>query len=744
MRKYHLFLMLLLIYISNSFAQSVQSGMIKEYNERLEKTPLNHVEIMISNAASTASDEKGNFMLQFRTLKPGDKVNVRRIEKLGYEIFNKEALEQWFISRENKPFTIVMCKSDKFKRIRDNYSRVSSESYEKQLKSEEARLKEERKKGKIKEEEYLKALKKLNEDYDRQLDNLDNYVDRFARIDLSELSATEAEIIEYVQRGKIDKAIQLYEQQGLEEKYKQQISIRQKVTTAIDTLAIIQKRASVSRDSIFASIKRKNETLRLAGGKENYKKIEESLREVALADTTNTEAVWEYASFLYQQAKFYETIDFFQVIIRNCPDEWKKALAYTQIADAQRRLKRYDYCSHNIDKAYNLVKNMASSNPDAYQDQLAQVLTSKSLLLYETNQLVEAEKVMVDICDIYENLALDNLEGFVYKLSKAQNNLGNVYRKIRLFDNAEHYMKLSLQNVDKLYEKNPHKYLFDLASTRNNLGLIYKTMLKNDLAESCYLQAIDEMSQLMSYNPDAYREEYLKYLNNMGALLKSMKRYEEAEPYYIKILQVADTLYSSCPEAYAMYWGGSLLNLGNLYVKTKRYDDAKNNLLRALPIIRQLYQESPDAFRVHYFSVNLSLGNVCTYQEEYVEAEAYALESYRLGEQLIKMNPKAFAAEYFMVLKNLGILYMYLKNTEKAEYFYLLALQNAKFLYNEHPEVYENELISIKYLIGNFYKTKGDTEKAKQHFLDALGMCEQDEKQHQSNKNKIENALSEL
>ena len=209
------------------FAQSTQPGVVKEYNERLEKTPLDHVEINISNAASTVSDGKGNFMLQFRTLKPGDKVNVRRIEKLGYEIFNKEALEQWFISRENRPFTIVMCKSEKFKRIRDNYSRVSSQSYEKQLKKEEARLEAERKKGKLKEEEYDKALKKLNDDYDRQLDNLDNYVDRFARIDLSELSAIEAEIIELVQRGEIDKAIQLYEQQGLEEKYKQQVVIGQ-------------------------------------------------------------------------------------------------------------------------------------------------------------------------------------------------------------------------------------------------------------------------------------------------------------------------------------------------------------------------------------------------------------------------------------------------------------------------------------------------------------------------------------
>ena len=729
---------------ATSFGQSVQPGYVKEYNERMHKTPLSDVEIVISNASSTASGVRGDFMLQFRTLKPGDKVNVRRIEKLGYEIFNKEALEQWFISRDKHPFTIVMCKSEKFKRIRDSYSRVSSESYEKQLKKEESRLAAERRSGKLKEEEYAQALKKLNDDYDRQLDNLDNYVDRFARIDLSELSDTEAEIIECVQRGEIDKAIQLYEKQNLEDKYKQQVAVGQKVTKAIDTLKIIKYQASVSRDSIFASIKRKNETLRLAGGIENFKKIEVSLKDVALSDTTNMEAVWEYAQFSYQQANFYNAIDFFSIYIRNCQDEWRKALAYVQIGDAQRRLKRYDNCAISLEYAYNLVIGLVNSNPDAFQDQLAQVLTSKSLMLYETNQLVEAEKVMNEVCDIYSKLSSDSIEGIIYKLSKAQNNLGNIYRKTRQFEKAEQYMTLSLQNTERLYALNPRKYLFDLASTRSNLGLIYKTIHKNDQAESCYKQAIDEMSQLMNYNPDAYREEYLKYLSNMGVLLKTMKQYEEAEAYYVKTLQQADTLYSLNPEAYAMYWGNSLLNIGNLYIKMNRFDDAKNNLLRSLPIIKDLYEKSPNAFRVSYFSVNTSLGNVCVYKKQYEESEPYMLESLGLGEQLYKINPKAFASEYYMVLKNLGILYMYLDNTGNAEHFNVKALEIAEFLYKEQPDVYEGELISAKYALGDFYKANGNNEKARRYLTEALAVSQLHEEQNQQRIEKINKALTEI
>lgn len=114
-------------------AQTQQNGIIQEYNESAKKTALPGVEINVRSANSTVSDKDGNFALQFLTLSPGEKVNVRRIEKLGYEVFNKEAVEQWNINPQT-PFVIIMCRSDRFKKIRDNYERVSSESYARQLK----------------------------------------------------------------------------------------------------------------------------------------------------------------------------------------------------------------------------------------------------------------------------------------------------------------------------------------------------------------------------------------------------------------------------------------------------------------------------------------------------------------------------------------------------------------------------------------------------------------------------------
>lgn len=69
-------------------AQTVQPGLVKEYNEKAEKTPLAGVELNVRSAYSTVSDKNGAFSLNFLTMKPEEKINVRRIEKLGYEVFD--------------------------------------------------------------------------------------------------------------------------------------------------------------------------------------------------------------------------------------------------------------------------------------------------------------------------------------------------------------------------------------------------------------------------------------------------------------------------------------------------------------------------------------------------------------------------------------------------------------------------------------------------------------------------------
>ena len=239
-------------------AQCIQDCIVMEYNESQKKTPLGGVEVLVFNAGSTVSDNNGKAVLKFRTMKPGDKVTVRRIEKIGYEIFNKDALSQWNIMKSGT-FKIVMCRSDKFKRIRDNYFAISSASYAKQRQAEERKLKNLRKQGKLKKAEYESKLAKISEEYEQRLEQIDAYIDRFARIDLSELSDAEQHAINLFQQGDIDGAIKAYEDMKLEEKYFQSVENYKKAENASDSIRVIRKKHEELRDSINAAIKRRDD-----------------------------------------------------------------------------------------------------------------------------------------------------------------------------------------------------------------------------------------------------------------------------------------------------------------------------------------------------------------------------------------------------------------------------------------------------------------------------------------------------
>lgn len=706
----------LLMVCGLSYAQSTQSGFVKEYNERLEKTPLNLVEISISNAASTVSDDNGNFMLQFRTLKPGDKVNVRRIEKLGYEIFNKEALEQWYISRENRPFTIVMCKSEKFKRIRDNYSRVSSESYEKQLKKEEARLSAERKNGKLKEGEYEKALKKLNDDYDRQLDNLDNYVDRFARIDLSELSVTETEIIELVQRGEIDKAIQLYEQQGLEEKYKQQVVVGQKATLAIDTLKNIQKQASVSRDSIFASIKRKNETLRLAGGVENYEKIRQSLRDVAIADTTYYNAVYEYALFCLNVNIYDDAERFLKICLGLTTDSVKLSDINNRLGSICEQTNRAEAA-----KAY-FLSAMALLNESNEKAKIGTLNNNLGVLFMHLRQYDDADRYFRKAILIREEL-LDSLNiESIYELACSYNNFGQLQMNLQHLEDSEHlYTKaLVLDSLLKIkgltvYQRN------HTGSTYNNLAVTYHNLANYPKAEHYYLKSIEERKEYVKENQGRYLPDLVGTLSNLAVLYMEQNKLLEARAVAEEALAKLAPLVQKFPEAYrglSINCENSLANVLNLL---KEYSEAVVHYEKAIDYSRAL----PPSRNKNYIS-GVLLGNygaVQMYCENYGLAESAYKESLSFFEQMMDKNPESIRPNVAMQQFNLGALYrLFLQDFEKAEKYLLLSIDNYQILNDAHPGTYNEGLVQSLSGLSLLYARNNMMDKANNYYSRAFNI----------------------
>lgn len=230
-------------------AQTTQSVQVVEYNGKEAKTPMQGVGLTVTNAGAAMSDAQGMLTLTFRTLHPGDPISIKRIEKSGYEIFNIDAVEQWTISPQQQ-FQLIICRSDRFRALCDQYNQVASQSYAQQLQKDKNRLAAEREAGKLKEAEYEQKLQEVTDMYEEQLENLDLYVEKFARFDLSALSEAEQAIIELVQQGKIEDAIARYEEMDLLGQYKAQSNDIQQISSAQDSLSVIREEKVAARDSI--------------------------------------------------------------------------------------------------------------------------------------------------------------------------------------------------------------------------------------------------------------------------------------------------------------------------------------------------------------------------------------------------------------------------------------------------------------------------------------------------------------
>lgn len=212
-------------------AQSVQKGVVMQYCGEAEKTPLSGVSVSAKGASAVMSAEDGSFALQFRTKHSGDAIEFRRIELFGYEVMNKEVVENMVIgfSESQKPLVIVLCKSEELQKIRDGYRDVAVQRYEKQLKEAQSQLDQLKKEGKVKDAEYEQRLSALEDNYEQQLQNLDNYVDKFARIDLSELDEFEKQIMALVKEGRFEEAIAKYEEQDLTAKLQEGVKHQQQL-----------------------------------------------------------------------------------------------------------------------------------------------------------------------------------------------------------------------------------------------------------------------------------------------------------------------------------------------------------------------------------------------------------------------------------------------------------------------------------------------------------------------------------
>lgn len=673
-------------------ARTVQTGVVREYKGKAKKTALAGVELQVYPAQSTASDRNGNFRLEFLTLKPGERINVRRIEKEGYEIFNKDALEQWNLN-PTASFMIVMCRSNMFKQLKDTYYKNSGERYARQYRKAQDELKRLKDQNKIQQKEYIERLEQLEKEYGRQLENLDNYVDRFARIDLSEILPIEQEIIELVQVGKIDEAIAKYEELNAKEKLLDGISKRKEVGEAISTLTEVDRNLAADNDTLYAVVERQIQTLQL-GGADNNVKIRQLYCDIADADTTNIGWLIDTENFLYEYAADHQAaLGYFH-----------KALASAE-AHHGPRSEETSKVMNNLGVVYNNLGEFSKA-----LDYLQRALDIRLAVLGEENNLTATTyqnlgNAYLDAGDTakameYFHKALDInlkvLDPDDPALAVSYNDLGNVFYSLGDYGKALEYLEKALEIQTKIYSGG-HLHT---AATLNNIGMLlsdkgdYQTALDN------YFKALAIQEKIVG---PGHPDIAISY-NNIGSVYYYTGDFSKALEYFRKALDIRVAAFGekhpSVGESYSNT-GVTLTQLGN-------YDAARENLEKSLEIYKDVFGNDNEAISVTY----INLADLSSNLGDFQKALEYQQKALEINQRLFGPDHPQVALSY----NNIGTAYGDLGEPQKALEYLQKALDiRIKLLGNNHPYVasgYNN--------IGTIYNDLGNYDKALEYYHKAI------------------------
>lgn len=687
-------------------AQTLQKGVVQEYKGKSKKTPLSNVELNVVNANSTVSDKKGRYELQFRTLKPGNKVNVRKIEKLGYEIFNKEALEQWYISSQNESFTIVMVRCEDMKKLRDEYSRVSSKSYERQYNRDKKKLEEERKQNKITQQEYENKIIKLEEEYDYQLTQLDNYVDRFSRIDLSELSKEEQEIIELVRQGEIDEAIKRYEELGIDAKIHKTADEKSEIDHAIATLNSESSKKSKELDQLFTSLANMFDTYLLRGGQDGYKKIVETCFSIAENDNIN----WKYKLELAEFLKDADRITILELIDFNEIDN----------------IDKYFYAREIF-----LYSTLLCGQIDKANEQ-AQIMLAKANEQNILQYKIQAELALAEIYEqqMQDDKAFEIYTKYTYLLEESDNESNVILSnnlKVNISDamcgyyerygNYTEAMKYAEISYNLCFDEYEREKTFKSETDAAQHIVVYATILRQanviDKSLNLLISALPFLEEGWNKYPRMYFSIYKGALDLIAQAYFSKQQFKEAEMMFIKELTIVKDAKSMNIDTHNMPILVTLYNnLGYLYFTMGEIEKSERAYIQGIEEGRQLLEINFGYTVDAIFRPGINITTLYNSIENYEKAKQYGSEAFKYCELLYSNYPDAYINEYILILKELAIADMNLDSCDSALEFIEKAIQvfpansydTSSFLTNNYAE-----LLDVK---GQILLKKGDNDGA--------------------------------
>ena len=663
------FILLIVGSTGSLWAQSVQYGVVQEYNGTQQKRPIPQVEIAVRNAARVLSAKDGRFELNFRTLKRGDKVEVREVVKLGYEVFNKDAIDAWRVASDGEAFPIVLCRSDRFKALKDKYSALASKSYASQQAKAEKALTEQLRKGDLQQEEYERRLSVLQDQYEQQLEDLDTYIDRFARIDLGTLSAEEKSIIDLVQAGRIDEAVQAYDKMGILSQMEQLSQQGAKVQSALSALEQKQWEIEAQELRLYDMVCNQINLLGMAGGKENFDRIAQLYESTAQQLSRQPKVVSRCATFFLMQRNFEKSIHWFEVyLLIEGLSPSQRVSGEKHLGDALFKLGRQEEGLRHNQRALDILTHMEGTlSTDDWVNYVGAL--SNRCLMAESQRTPEqnvAEYLQaIAVCDSIQAQGIEHADIDCVRFISQNNlsilyiNLGQLDKALSLCQQTADYARSRVKESDDLSRR-------DFAYSLSQLGLVLWYTNQIDQSQSALKEALEAWRLLYEHNPLGHRMYYANVANNLALTYFTQEKFDNSLEYMqLSLSLYAEQCADGSDESKNLY-ASQHNDVGFTYFSSGKWDEALSHFQQAQQIQQQLCKEHYETYIAELNRTNINIMQIYLCQQRYDDCEAMDAETLRIAESIYNQRKEGYLLTYLYACCNHGELLLARGRTQEA------------------------------------------------------------------------------
>ncbi|MCX6256405.1 MAG: tetratricopeptide repeat protein, partial [Bacteroidia bacterium] len=615
-------------------AQTSVKGIVTEQNSG--NKPIPGVQLKALGTTPELTDNAGLFQLLFTAKKPGDRIIVSEISKKGYEVVNKDVVNNWIITDNiNDKTKIVMCPEGLIAQNTLKYYDISlsglTKGYESRIKS----LQEQKDKAEIDAKTYAEQAKALAEQFDNQQKQLEELSEKFARENFDDCSAIHKQAFDAFKNGNIEEAIRILESVNSEieiaKAKKQQNKAENIISEGKEMLA-------QSEEIIRQNISKLMFQADLYVTSFRFPEAEQCYEAAVKADTTYFEGVFAFAKYFYENVKLEKSIIWHKKALALVTNDFNKSDVFYNLGVLMKNMQQFDSAETNFNKSIQIRRKLAESDPNVYNPLLANSLSGIADCQYVKGNFDESEMSLTEALNIYRRL--DIIDPDVKdEIARLLSSLVDLMYKSDQLDKAKQY----LTEAEKLYselvsinyiEKKSHFAwvpCWALAGIQTKLGKLKE-------AEVNYNTSLNLFRKLAEKNPLLYNYKIATVLYELAGIQLLMKQLDKAEINALESVEMHKQIIRSQPWA-DINLVQSMIILYQIQCYERQFDKSEENFKEVINILKEHDKINPHEsdYEIANIYSNFSAINYEMYQ--YEKGEKYSEEAINMYIVLAQSKP---------------------------------------------------------------------------------------------------------